>query len=48
MREPLKAGFVTLFLSLGFEASAVAGPLEDGVAAYNNYDFATALKTFVH
>ena len=43
----MKAFLRTGFLALAIMASAVpanAGPYEDGVAAYNRGDYATALK----
>ena len=44
MRDLAKVGLMVLFLSLGFAAPAIAGTLEDGLAAYDNFDFATALE----
>ena len=45
MRE--RAGVAMLFLLLGVGSSetGIAGPLEDGVAAYDQYDYCTALRT---
>lgn len=40
----LKLGLVTLVLSLSFAAPVLAGPLEDGQAAYAGGDYATALR----
>jgi uncharacterized protein len=36
--------FLGCFFALTLFRVAVAGPLEDGLAAYDNYDYATALK----
>jgi len=44
MRPWIKAGFAVLVLMLGFTAPLVAGELEDGIAAFNRRDYATALR----
>ena len=48
MRKLIQAGFARLFISailaLALFRIAVAGPLEDGLAAYQHGDYATALR----
>jgi TPR repeat protein/S1-C subfamily serine protease len=44
MRHLLKAGLLTLVLCLRIATLAAAGPVEDGLAAYNRGDYATALR----
>jgi TPR repeat protein len=46
MRDLIKAGCVALVLSLSLAAPVAAGPFEDGVAAYDRGDYATALQLF--
>ncbi len=43
MRNLIKAGLLAVLLSVSICAAAVAGPLEDGQAAYDRADYATAL-----
>ena len=47
MRDLIKAGLVALVLSLCLAAPVAAGPYEDGTAAYERGDYATALKLFL-
>src|SRR6266436_4656999 len=44
MRGLIKAGFVTLVLSLSLAGPVAAGPFEDAMAAYDRGDYATALR----
>jgi len=44
MRHGIKAGLVALVLSISIAASVTAGPLEDGLVAYQRGDYATALR----
>lgn len=46
MRDLIKAGFVTLTLTLSLAGQVAAGPFEDATAAYNRGDYATALQLF--
>ena len=46
MRAHIKTGLVALVLSLSLAAPVLAGPLEDGTAAYTRGDYATALQLF--
>jgi len=46
MRAHIKTGLVALVLSLSLAAPVLAGPLEDGAAAYTRGDYATALQLF--
>ena len=46
MRHSIKSLLASIFVSLFPVASAVAGPYEDGLAAYNRGDYATALRLF--
>src|SRR6516164_5500291 len=43
MRLMLKAAITAIYLAVSFAASVVAGPFEDGTAAYGKGDYATAL-----
>jgi uncharacterized protein len=43
VRDLIKAGFVTLVLSLCLATSVAAGPFEDGLASYQSGDYAMAL-----
>jgi uncharacterized protein len=44
---PIKVGLVTFFLSVGLAVSVAAGPLEDGLAAYDKGDYAVAIQTLL-
>ena len=44
MRGLIKAGISAVVLSLGLAAPVAAGPFEDGTAAYNGGDYATAMR----
>ena len=44
MRDMIKAGLVALVLSLSLAAPVTAGPFEDGFAAAERGDYATAFK----
>ena len=44
MRSLASVAPLLLLLGVGLSESGIAGPLEDGLAAYNNYDYCTALK----
>jgi TPR repeat protein len=44
MRDLVKAALAVLVLSLSLAAPVAAGPFEDGVAAYEREDYATALR----
>ena len=44
MRDQIKAGLVALVLSLSLAAPVTAGPFEDGFAAAERGDYATAFK----
>ena len=46
MRDLIKAGLVALVLSLSLAAPVTAGPFEDGSAAYERGDYATALMVY--
>ena len=43
MKLMLKAAMTAIYLTVSFAAPVVAGPFEDGTAAYGKGDFATAL-----
>ena len=43
MKNYLTIALAVLFSTAGVAASAIAGPLEEGLAAYERFDFATAL-----
>jgi uncharacterized protein len=42
----LKIAFAAIILLLSFTAPVAAGPLDDGTAAYDRGDYATALRLF--
>lgn len=42
--EQLRATLTALVMLVAIAGAAVAGPLEDGVAAYDRKDYATALR----
>ncbi len=44
MAKPMRAALLALVLSLGMAAPTLAGPLQDGVAAAQRGDYATALQ----
>jgi uncharacterized protein len=44
LRNLVGVALVFLFSTAAVEVPAIAGPLEDGLAAYDKYDYATALK----
>jgi len=44
MKRSIKTLLATLVLSLSLAAPVLAGPFEDGRAAYNSGDYATALR----
>ena len=44
MRDVFKAALVAFALSAAFAAPVAAGPLEDGVAAYERGDYAAAFR----
>ncbi len=44
MRHTIKSTFAALVLSISLAAPAAAGPLEDGLSAYQKGDYATALR----
>jgi len=44
MRDLIKIGCVALVLSVSLAAPVAAGPFEDGIAAHNRGDYATALR----
>ena len=44
--QAIRAILVTLFLGVGLAGPVAAGPFEDGVAAYEKGDYATALRLF--
>ncbi len=44
MRNPIKAAIVAVTLLVGFAVPASAGQFEDGMAAHNRGDYASALR----
>jgi TPR repeat protein len=44
MNRTFKAAVAALVLAVGFAGSVAAGPFEDGIAAYRDGDYATALR----
>ena len=44
MKQTIKAAFLIVLLTVGLAEPIVAGPLEDGYAAYKRSDFKTALR----
>jgi hypothetical protein len=46
MKRSIKSLLASIFVSLFPVSPAVAGPYEDGLAAYNRGDYATALRLF--
>jgi TPR repeat protein len=46
MNRTFKAAVAALIFAVGFAGLAVAGPYEDGVAAYEKGDYATALRVW--
>ena len=44
MVRAFTAAFAFVVLALSFSAPAVAGPFEDGIAAYNKNDYSNALR----
>ncbi len=47
MKRSIKSLLATLVVSLSLAAPGVAGPFEDGRAAYNSGDYATALRLWL-
>jgi hypothetical protein len=46
MKHAIRVAALALMLCLPFGAMATADQLDDALAAYNSWDFATALKLF--
>ena len=44
MKLPFKPAFAAILLMFSFATPVAAGPVEDGMAAYNSGDYATALR----
>jgi uncharacterized protein len=44
MRNIIRAGIAAVVVSLGFAGPLAAGPLEDGLAAYEREDYVTAIQ----